>query len=409
MDNIVNNKHDTGSYDCSGYQREIYDGNALYDAFLKSEKGSDWKASVQRFEMTYLLRLSKIQKELKEETYEFKKGNSFILRERGKVRRITGEVIEDRIAKHALCDEVLTPATKKYLIYDNSASQVGKGIDFARRRLERHLHEFYRRNQSNDGYILLMDCSKYYDNLRHDEVMKRFSKYVNDPFALRLLKKSIDNERVDVSYMSDEEYATCMDTVFNSLDHEKIDPALLTGEKLMPKHLNIGNQVAQNAGFTYRIPIDNYVKIVRGVELYGNYNDDSYAIHESKEFLLQLAEDIWKEAKKIGITINMRKTRICKLSSRWRYLQIQYSLIDTGKVIHKINPKRITTMRRRMKKLAGKLPESDFKNWYTSWIKGYIRYMSRKQRDNMDELYQKLYIDKYKKMATEEWIRGAEI
>lgn len=407
MDNIVNNKHDTGSYDCSGYQREIYDGNALYDAFLKSEKGSDWKASVQRFEMTYLLRLAKIQKELKEETYEFKKGNSFVLRERGKVRRITGEVIEDRIVKHALCDEVLTPATKKYLIYDNSASQVGKGIDFARRRLERHLHEFYRHNQSNDGYILLMDCSKYYDNLRHDEVMKRFSKYVNDPFALRLLKKSIDNERVDVSYMSDEEYAMCMDTVFNSLDHEKIDPALLTGEKLMPKHLNIGNQVAQNAGFTYRIPIDNYVKIVRGVELYGVYNDDSYAIHESKEYLLQLADDIQKEAKKIGITINMRKTRICKLSSKWRYLQIQYSLIDTGKVIHKINPKRITSMRRKMKKLAGKLSESDFKNWYTSWIKCQVRYMSKKQRENIDGLYQKLYLAKYKKIATEEWIHGA--
>lgn len=407
MGNIVNNKHDTGSYDCSGYQREIYDGNALYDAFLKSEKGSDWKASVQRFEMTYLLRLAKIQKELKEETYEFKRGNSFILRERGKVRRITGEVIEDRIVKHALCDEVLTPATKKYLIYDNSASQVGKGIDFARRRLERHLHEFYRRNQSNDGYILLMDCSKYYDNLRHDEVMKRFSKYVNDPFALRLLKKSIDNERVDVSYMSDEEYAMCMDTVFNSLDHEKINPALLTGEKLMPKHLNIGNQVAQNAGFTYRIPIDNYIKIVRGVEFYAVYNDDSYIIHESKEYLFGILDDIQKEARKIGITINMRKTRICKLSSRWRYLQIQYSLPDTGKVIHKINPKRITSMRRKMKKLAGKLSESDFKNWYRSWIKGYVRYMSRKQRENMDKLYEYLRVEKYKKIASEEWIHGA--
>lgn len=397
MDNIVNDKHDTGSYDCSGYQREIFDGNALYDAFLKSKKGSDWKTSVQRFEMTYLLKLEKIQKELKEETYEFKKGNSFILRERGKVRRITGEVIEDRIVKHALCDEVLTPATKKYLIYDNSASQVGKGINFARRRLERHLHEFYRHNQSNDGYILLMDCSKYYDNLRHHEIMERFSMYVNDPFALRLLKKSIDNERIDVSYMSDEEYGRCMDTVFNSLEYEKINPALLTGKKFMPKHLNIGNQVAQNAGFTYRIPIDNYIKIVRGVELYGAYNDDSYVIHESKEFLLQLVEDIRKEAEKIGITINMRKTRVCKLSSRWRYLQIQYSLTDTGRVIHKINPKRISAMRRKMKKLAGRLEEADFMNWYTSWIKGYIRYMSRKQRENMDTMYETLKRKRYER------------
>lgn len=106
-------------------------------------------------------------------------------------------------------------------------------------------------------------------------------------------------------------------------------------------------------------------------------------------------------------TINMKKTRICKLSSRWRYLQIQYSLTDSGKVIHKINPKRITSMRRKMKKLAGKLSESDFKNWYTSWIKCQVRYMSKKQRENIDGLYQKLYLAKYKKIATEEWIHGA--
>ena len=390
MNNIVNTKHDTGSYDCSGYQREIYDGNALYEAFLKSKKGSDWKDSVQRFETNYLLHLAKIQKELKEETYEFKTGNSFILRERGKIRCITGELIEDRIVKHALCDEILTPATKKYLIYDNSASQTGKGIDFARRRLERHLHEFYMRNQSNDGYILLMDCSKYYDNLRHEEIMKRFSQYVDNPLAIRLLKKSIHNERIDVSYMSFEEYSKCMDMVFDSLEYAKIDPSFLTGEKFMSKHLNIGNQVAQNAGFTYRIPIDNYIKIIKGVKLYGAYNDDSYAIHENKDFLIQLADDIRKEANKIGITINANKTRICKLSSKWRYLQIQYSLTNTGRVIHKINPKRITAMRRKVKKLSGRLQDKEFENWYRSWLKGNIKYMGKKQRNEMDNLFKKL-------------------
>ena len=152
---MVNTKHDTTSYENCGYQREIFDGNLLYESFLRAKQNSDWKPQVQRFEMTYLLGLSEIQRELESDTYEFQGSTEFTLHERGKVRRITGEQIKDRISKHALCDEILTPAVRKYLIYDNSASIKGKGIDFARRRLPVHLHKYYMRHQSNDGYILL--------------------------------------------------------------------------------------------------------------------------------------------------------------------------------------------------------------------------------------------------------------
>ena len=48
--------------------------------------------------------------------------------------------------------------------------------------------------------------------------------------------------------MSDEEYENCMDALFNSLEHSQMDRSLLTGEKFMAKHLNIGDQVAQVAG-----------------------------------------------------------------------------------------------------------------------------------------------------------------
>ena len=60
---------------------------------------------------------------------------------------------------------------------------------------------------------------------------------------------------------------------------------MLTGERMMKKHLNIGDQVAQTAGIAYPIPIDNYIKIVKGMKFYARYMDDSYIIHESKEYL----------------------------------------------------------------------------------------------------------------------------
>ena len=128
---MVNTSHDVTTYEClSNYKRDVIDANNLYEAFRKSEKGSDWKPQVQKFEMTYLLGLSKMQTELAENKYHFKPTSTFVVHERGKKRVIQGEQIEDRLLKHDICDNVLNPCTSKYLIFDNGASQKDKGISF---------------------------------------------------------------------------------------------------------------------------------------------------------------------------------------------------------------------------------------------------------------------------------------
>jgi len=392
---MVNTKHDANTYECvqigrKGYQREIYDGNLLYESFRKASKGSNWKPDVQRFEMTWLLGITDIQQELKDKAYEFDKVKEFILHERGKIRAISSETIEDRIVEHALCDEKLVPAVQRFLIYDNGASLENKGIDFTRKRLVRHLQNYYRKNGSNEGYILLIDFTKYYDNVQHEKLYRQFKKYVFDDYSLWLFSEILKDSRVDVSYMTDEEYVRCMTQVFNSLEYRKLDKSVLTRDKFMSKHLDIGKQSAQISGVTYRTPIDNYVKIVKGLHEYGAYMDDSYAIHESKAYLENLLKDIIKIADEYGITINRKKTRIVKLSSYWRFLQIQYSLTETGKIIKKINPKRLSTMRHRMKAVAPKVTKTEFTNWYKSWFKGNYKIMSKLQRENMDKLFNEL-------------------
>lgn len=386
---MVNTKRDASAYERGSYRREIYDANALYDAYKRAKKNSDWKPQVQKFELTYLLEIAKMQRDLQTKTYTFQPSTTFTINERGKTRVIRGEQIQDRIVKHALCDEVLNPSVQRYLIYDNGASIVGKGIAFTRKRLLAHLRRYYA-HHGNEGYILLIDFSKYYDSIRHDVLMQLMTRYVSSDHALWLLQKTIDSSRVDVSYMTDEEYARCLDVVFNSLDYQKIDSSKLTGERYMAKHLNIGDQVAQTAGICYPLRIDNYIKIVRSVKYYGRYMDDSYIIHESKAHLKDLLQDIVDIAAELGITVNLKKTRICKLSERWRFLQVQYSLTDTGRVIKKINPKRLTTMRRKMKKLAPRMTAKDFTDFYTSWFRNHYKLMSRQQRTNMDMLFNQL-------------------
>lgn len=391
METMVNAKGDAIGYDRYCYQRQICDANALYKAYKASIKSSGWKPQTQKFEMNLFFSLAKIQQELMAGKYKPGRGSSFEICERGKKRLITGETVRDRIVKHVLCDDVLLPAVKPELIYDNSASLKGRGVGFARKRLLTHLRKYYMHHGSNSGYILLMDYSKYYDNIQHDKLVNLLSRYVEDKQVMDLVKELLKKHQVDVSYMSGDEHADCMDKVFDSLAYEeRVDKAKLDGSKMMAKHVDIGDQLSQIAGIAYPMSIDNYIKIVKGCKHYARYMDDSYVIHESKDYLQGLLGDIKIQAAKLGITLNPRKTRIVKLSSYWRYLQIQYSLTDTGRVIQKINPKAMTRMRRKMKKLVHILEPKEYSAWYRSWFRNHYKIMSKQQRSNLDCLYMTL-------------------
>ena len=89
------------------------------------------------------------------------------------------------------------------------------------------------------------------------------------------------------------------------------------------KGVDIGSQPSQNIGISYPSQIDNYIKIVRGCKYYGRYTDDSYIIHQDKEFLKQLLKEIKIISSKLGLIVNDRKTRIVKLSQQFKVLQIK--------------------------------------------------------------------------------------
>ena len=253
--------------------------------------------------------------------------------ERGRVRPITSIQIRDRIIRHVLCDEVLLPEVKKHIIYDNCASIKGRGISHQQDRFEVHLRKYYRL-YGNEGWILFGDFSKFYDNIIHEiakrELLKLFD---DDEFIDWLLTQIFDGFKIDVSYMTDEEYATCMSDTFNKLDYRNIPESKLTGEKWMEKSVNIGDQLSQVIGIYYPYRIDNYVKYVRSQKFYGRYMDDWYIMNPSKEELFDLLDHIHQIAEEYGIHINKKKTRIVKISSTYKFLQIKYSLTDSGKVI----------------------------------------------------------------------------
>lgn len=377
--------------------KNISDLNKLYRAFLESKRGSSWKPQVQMYEMDYLAKLVATSNELESHAYYARKGSSFIVNERGKQRNIRSNPFSDRVVRRSLCDECLTPTLRQYLIHDNGASLPGKGISFTRRRFEQHLHEFYRKH-GNEGYILLIDFSKYYDNIQHQKLRDKIKKYIKDEEILWLFDKVLENFKIDVSYLNDELYSKCLDMKFDGDKQSKLNPKYLTGEKFMEKSLAIGDQVSQICSIFFPAEIDNYCKIVRSIRFYGRYMDDSYIISDDKNFLHEMLNEITKIANKLGIFINEKKTRIMKLNQPFTYLKLRYKLTSTGHLVKRINPQAVTRERRKLKKYRGlvndgRMSLEDAKTSFKSWYGSYEKLLSYRTRNNMRALYNELFAE----------------
>ena len=345
------------------------DANKIYEAGTKSIKAAPFKQQTQLFEMNQLLLTAELQKAMKEKTYKPTKGRKFTIKERGKIRHITTNNMIDKTVNHLMCDNVLSPAIKPYLIYDNGASQTGKGVAFHRKRLEIHLHQYYRQHKNNEGYILLIDFSGYYASIPHDLCLENLQQFL----------KKADKEEAQITLW----------ILKNIFEIFNIDNKNRRG-------VDIGSQPSQNIGIAYPARIDNYIKIVKGVKHYGRYTDDMYIIHESKEFLKQLLKEIQQIANELGLIINPKKTHLCKLSQTFRILQLQYKLTETGRVVRKIHPKSITRERRKLKAYKRLLEQKrltyeEIENIFKSWMSSNYKNMSMQQITNLSQLYYNLF------------------
>ena len=388
-------------YDNLPNYHPIADANNLSDGFYAARKGSHWKAQIQRFRWNEMSEIRKLQIELdnleknREGAYKLSEYSRFEVNERGKTRAITALQGRDRTVKHVLNDRYLVPHIRPHLIYDNGASLKGKGIDFTRGRLIAHLERYYKEHKSNQGYIMLMDFSGYYDNMDHGTAMQMIRKYEPDPFARKLVKQAYDSYRIDVSYMSDEEYRSIQNKKFSVVEYRKAN-CPKSGKRYLNRSMSVGDQTSQITAIAYATPIDKLVTIVNAQHYYARYMDDSYIIAETKEELLELRSQIEEMAKRLHLFLNPKKVHICRLDHTFTFLKFKYYLTAQGHVVVRINPKTVTRMRRKLKRLAvrvrdGKTRQEKVDEMFRSWIANYKKYMSKKQITNMVNLYRALF------------------
>ena len=308
---------------------ELCDFGVLYDAYKSARKCKRHKESEARYESHILECTARLKYLLKSRTYKPQKFNTFYVYE-PKVRLVQAPAFVDKVVQHALVDNVLYEAITKSFIYDNYASQIGKGFHLAQKRLKRAMLSYFRTRKGRDeevrraegipykpmkewdyadGWVLKCDVRKFFASIDHDIAKEKLRKKVEDDDIYNLM-------------------CTYIDTTDG---------------------LPLGYQTSQLLALLYLDEFDHFVKEKLRVKYYGRYMDDFYLIHEDKEYLKYCLKEIRKFMVGLKLELN-EKTAIFPLRNGIDFCGFHTYLTETGKVITKLRSSSKQKMNRRIKK-----------------------------------------------------------
>ena len=299
---------------CGDFE-DVFSYANLYAAGHKCCKGVAWKSSTQGYRFNIVTNTEQTRQQLINGTYKSRGFIEFDIYDRGKMRHIRSIHISERVVQRTLCDKAINPTLKPAFIYDNGASTENKGIDFALRRLTCHLQRHYRKH-GNNGYVLLFDFSNYFANAQHWPVSREIERRIHDPRTRALANDCLDN--------------------FGTVGY------------------GLGSQISQTAALMLPNKLDHMIKEELGIKGYARYMDDGYLIHENKEYLKWCLFRMKEVCDSLGIILNLKKTKIKRLNEGFRFLQVRYTLTNTGKVLRKMSYEAVKKMHRKLKK---------FKRW----------------------------------------------
>lgn len=335
----------------------VFSYDHLYQSYRRSRTGVAWKASVQKYITQAPLMVNKTYEELQDGTFRSDGFYEFDLNERGKTRHIRSVTIKERVVQRCLCDHALVPVLSRSFIYDNSASLKGKGYHFAIKRLCKSLRRHYRK-YGTDGYVLLFDFSKFFDNIPHGLCKNILRENFSDPRIISLTDHFID----------------------------------MFGEK----GLGLGSQISQIFALASADRLDHYIKEALQIKDYGRYMDDGYLIHRDKKYLKKCLSDIRKMCKKLGIVLNEKKTQIIPLHHGFTWLKCHFYITGSGKVIKKISRKSVSRARRKLKSLKRLVNRGILTAWdmwasFQSWRAYADNFNAWRSTQNMTILLNQLF------------------
>lgn len=289
----------------------VFSYEHLYDAYRKCRRGTAWKASTQRFVADAPAVVYELRRRLMAGKWRMKNPHEFDVVERGKRRHIRAAGVRERVVERCLCDYCLMPMLGRSFILDNSASQKGKGYDFAIARLKNHLRNFYKRN-GREGFILQYDFRRYFESVPVGLCEKLLREKVQDERLLSLTKYILERGG---------------------------------------RGLSLGSQVSQTFALAAAGRVDHYAKEVLRAREYGRYMDDGYLLAKTREEAARWRAGVARVCEGLGLSLHERKTHITPLSRPFRFLRARFFLGSGGAVRVKIPREAVTRARRRLSKM----------------------------------------------------------
>ena len=309
----------------------------LYNAMLKCRRNVMWKDSVAGYVKNGLINILDLKQSLMDDTYKISSYSRFKVYE-PKERDIISTRIKDRVFQRSLCDNYLYENVTRSFINDNAACQIGKGTLYARNRLVRHLQKYYRKH-GTQGWVLKCDIKNYFGSTPHSVAKDAISRSVYDDWAVGEVNRIIDS--------------------FNQGEDATIG-------------MGLGSQVTQLIQLAVLDPIDHRIKERKHIKYYVRYMDDFILIHHDKAYLEECRKDIEKWLSELGLQLSEKKTQLFPVTQPISFLGFSFRLTDTGKIVKKIRPERISHERRKLRKLAqrvkdGKMTREEVDSCYQSW------------------------------------------
>lgn len=339
---------------------------ALMCAHFEARKGVLWKYSPARYDRDFIRNSVKSAERLYSGRNVCQGFYSFKIVERGKPRDIHSVHYTERVIRRSACTNCLVPIFSSNLIYDNGASLQGKGITFANKRCETHLHRFFREYGDNQGYVIVIDFRKYFNSIPHDGLFGMIDRHIHDERLNVLTKRFI------------------------------LASEPCKAEEERGRGLFIGPEDSQILAVAYPNAIDHYIKDGLRLKYYARYMDDSYILCREKDTARSILDALLKLYAAYGIVPNPKKTQIVKLSKGFTFLKTRYFLEANGRVVRKPCHDGIVRQRRKLKSFrrfmdAGQMTLQQVCQSYMSW-RGFIASKnSGRTVRNMDALFQNLF------------------
>lgn len=359
--------------------------DAMYEASYKVCRNVRWKDSTINFEENRIETILKTEADLRACEYEQLVFSCFSIIERGKPRDIRACHINDRLVQNALCEQVLLPELTPRFIYDNCATLRGKGIDFALKRVKKHLQQAHREyGLGKDFYGLRIDIQKYFDSIDHKSLKKAAKRLIKDKRIYQLCCYLIDTFSFkltkDSSPIPGKDYYISKRHKYTRINTTNFKP----GRKYYEydnKSLGLGSQTSQLFALLALNEIDHFIKEELHIKYYGRYMDDLYLFHNDSQYLAECEKRIEVRLNKQGLKMNKKKTTITRISpihadgkrhAPLKYLKWNFYLTDTNHIIQISFKKKVAHQRRKLKKmqalwLEGKISTDEIQKSYQGW------------------------------------------